>query len=108
MAEQQVASCTSNPQHCGGTGGCEGGIAELAFQSVIDNGGIASEWTYPYRSYQGTDFNCSYDSSKTPAEAKFGSFVKLKENNYADLINAVATVGPVSITVDAGGWHDYE
>ena len=29
-------------------------------------------------------------------------------NNYTALLNAVATVGPISINVDASTWHAYE
>ena len=27
FSEQQIASCAENVHHCGGTGGCEGGIS---------------------------------------------------------------------------------
>jgi cathepsin L len=45
LSEQQILSCTPNPDECGGTGGCAGGTAELAFSTLLEHGsGIASEW----------------------------------------------------------------
>ena len=32
--EQQLVSCAPNPNHCGGTRGCEGSIQELGFDHV--------------------------------------------------------------------------
>ena len=32
LAPQQLVSCSPNPKHCGGTGGCDGSTQELAFQ----------------------------------------------------------------------------
>jgi cathepsin L len=34
-------------------------------------------------------------------------FVRLASNSYNDLLNAVATVGPVAVSVDASLWSDY-
>lgn len=34
--------------------------------------------------------------------------MKLAENNYAELMNAVATIGPISISVDASDWFAYD
>lgn len=40
-------------------------------------------------------------------KVKISGFVRLGENNYLDLLNAVATVGPIAISVDASTWHAY-
>jgi len=108
LSEQQILDCTPNPNQCGGTGGCEGGTAELAYETLIQIGGLSSEWTYPYRSYFGDDFACSFDKSKTPPQAMLTSYTTLPSNVYAPLLNAVATVGPIAISVDASAWSDYE
>ena len=42
------------------------------------------------------------------AAAKITGHVSVTSNSYSDMINAVATVGPLAISVDAGAWHDYE
>jgi hypothetical protein len=36
LSEQQILDCTPNPNACGGTGGCGGGIVELGYQKIID------------------------------------------------------------------------
>lgn len=99
LSPQNVLECTPNPQHCGGTGGCEGAIAELAFQWAET--GIAAITTVPYL---GTDAPCDPTVAKA---AKTGGFVKLPENDPNALLSAIATVGPVSISVDASSWSFY-
>ena len=44
----------------------------------------------------------------TIPKVKISGFVRLGENNYLDLLNAVATVGPIAISVDASNWHAYD
>jgi len=100
MSPQNVVSCTPNPHHCGGSGGCNGATAELAFDYVSDKG-IASNQAYPYRAVTGT---CD---ESIPKVARIKSYVKLIENNYTDLMVAVATVGPVAVSVDASSWGGY-
>jgi len=34
--------------------------------------------------------------------------VKLVQNSYYDLMNAVAKIGPIAITVDASSWSAYD
>lgn len=46
LSPQQLVSCAPNPDHCGGTGGCLGSIAELAFDYVKENG-FTTEWKIP-------------------------------------------------------------
>jgi cathepsin L len=100
LSPQNVVSCTPNPQQCGGTGGCAGATAELAFGYVSDKG-IASNADYPYRGITGT---CDETIKKS---AKISSFVKLPENNYTALMIAVATIGPIAVSVDASSWGGY-
>ena len=109
LSPQQVAACTPNPHQCGGTGGCNGATTELGFDYVSKNG-IASEWTYSYSAYWGETGNCTYNNTQghTPAKAKISGYVQLPENDYASLMHAVATKGPIAVTVDASKWSDYE
>ena len=45
LSEQQILACTPNDNDCGGTGGCGGGTAELAYSTLLaNNGGLTSEW----------------------------------------------------------------
>jgi len=105
---QQILDCTPNPKHCGGTGGCGGGTPELAYDQIIKDGGLSSEWTYPYVSYFGQDFPTCKASNTTRYAAKIASYVVLPANEYEPVINALATVGPLAINVDAGSWFSYE
>merc|ERR1719226_285109 len=34
----QIVACTPNPQKCGGSGGCDGATAELAYEYVLQKG----------------------------------------------------------------------
>jgi len=100
LSTQNVVSCSKNPNHCGGTGGCGGSTAELAF-ATVQTTGIASEAAYPYTGQTGS---CKETVPKT---AKISGFVQLKENNYTELMNAIATVGPIAVNVAANSWGSY-
>jgi len=103
LSEQQVVSCMANPQQCGGAGGCQGATQPLAFNYTRD-AGITLESSYPYRGTTGT---CS--KSQIKPVAKNDGFVQLKVNDYTALMTAVATKGPVAISLAAGslGWQLY-
>jgi cathepsin L len=101
LAPQEFVSCLKNPNQCGGTGGCEGATAELAFGYAAKNG-LALESSYPY---QGSDSSCS--SSKATPAAWVTNYTKLPMNDADALAAAVATKGPISISVAAGSWSFY-
>jgi len=103
LSEQQILDCTPNPNGCGGTGGCEGGTSELAYAQIIKTGGLSTEESYPYA---GVDEPCNKSAIKPVA--KITGFVVLPSNQYAPLMNAVATLGPMAISVDASAWQDYD
>merc|ERR1712007_368372 len=92
-----------NPKHCGGTGGCQGATQPLAF-NYTESAGITTDESYPFRGGSGT---C--DPSKIKPVAKVGGFKLLPSNNYTALMSAVATKGPIAISVAAGGlgWQLY-
>lgn len=101
MSPQQVVDCAPNPQHCGGTGGCEGSVQWLGFNYTI-GAGITTEKSYPYR---GTDEKCQTAKIKPVAGIK--GYVRLPTNNYTMLMNAVATLGPIAISAAAEPWQLY-
>jgi len=101
FAEQQLVSCVENPRHCGGAGGCKGATQPLAFDHALN--GITQTKHYPYTA---RDDKC--DSKKFKHVAKFGSTVQLTTNDYNHLLQTVATVGPVTISVDASNWSFYK
>ena len=101
LAPQQLVDCAPNPQQCGGTGGCQGSTQPLAFNYTV-SAGMDSEAAYPYKGRDGT---CSA-ASKSPAVGITG-LVELPTNDYDALMQAVATVGPIAISVDASAWSFY-
>lgn len=106
LSEQQILDCTPNPDQCGGTGGCNGGTAELAMAQIIKTGGLMSEWTYPYISYWGQNGTCQFRSNQVVV--KLSNYTTLPSNEYLPLMNAVAQLGPIAISVDASAWFKYE
>jgi len=108
LSEQQILDCTPNPKQCGGTGGCGGGTPQLAMAQIIAMGGLSSEWTYPYRSYFTQAFSCQFNKSETVPMAVLSDYMTLPQNNHDSLMHAVATLGPMAISVDASSWQFYE
>lgn len=53
-----MTSCAPNVDECGGTGGCNGSIPELAFDYVKANG-LTTEWKASYRSWFGNSPACN-------------------------------------------------
>merc|ERR1712187_714650 len=91
LSAQQIVSCSPNPQHCGGTGGCDGSTQPLAFD-YTKTAGITTEADYPYSARTGT---CSH--SKIKPVAYNDGYKTLKTNDYTELMDAVQ-LGPVSIS----------
>lgn len=101
LAPQQLVDCMANPDECGGTGGCEGSTQPLGFNYTM-GAGLTLESNYPYKAKDGT---CQ---TTTPV-VQNGGMVELKRNDYTQLATAVANVGPIAISVAAGGfgWQIY-
>ncbi|KAI2644209.1 Cathepsin S [Labeo rohita] len=76
--------------------GCRGGFMCSAFQYVIDNGGIDSESSYPYKGVQGP---CRYNPSKRAANCT--SYYYVRKGDEEALKQAVANIGPISVAIDA-------
>eukprot|EP01062_Namystynia_karyoxenos_P018154 TRINITY_DN1674_c0_g1_i2.p2 TRINITY_DN1674_c0_g1~~TRINITY_DN1674_c0_g1_i2.p2 ORF type:complete len:397 (+),score=142.35 TRINITY_DN1674_c0_g1_i2:79-1191(+) len=102
LAPQELVSCAPNPQDCGGTGGCQGATEPVAFQYVAKVG-MTTEANYGYKGVTG-----SCDQSKVKkAVVGITNYTRLPTNDYAALMHAVATVGPIAISLDAS-WGAYE
>jgi cathepsin L len=107
LSPEQIAMCAPNPDSCGGTGGCAGATAEIAFEYVTNSAGMYEEYQYPYLSYYAKDYECATPELSGPV-ATIDGYVQLPENNYTALMNAIASVGPIAVSVDASAWSAYK
>jgi len=108
LSPQQLVSCSANPDHCGGYGGCEGSIANLAFDYVIANG-MAEEYSYGYSpetSLGRSNGTCM--ASDVAALVNMTTYYNIELNNAEMMQRALALAGPLAISVQADGWGDYE
>ncbi|KAG5876329.1 hypothetical protein JTB14_004156 [Gonioctena quinquepunctata] len=96
LSEQQLLDCSGSY----GNGNCEeGGEIVDAFKYVADNG-ITTESSYPY---EGEQKSCRYTSNPT---LKIKGYKKLTSEE--ELHQAVGTIGPVSIAINADSLQLYE
>uniref|UniRef100_A0A8D0C4Q0 Cathepsin L1-like n=1 Tax=Salvator merianae TaxID=96440 RepID=A0A8D0C4Q0_SALMN len=93
LSEQNLIDCSWRL----GNHGCHGGYISQAFEYVRENGGIDSEHSYPYLAREGS--GCHYNPQNRAMNCT--SIVRVQEGSEAALEQAVATVGPVSLAVDA-------
>ena len=69
---------------------------DQAFAYIKDNKGIDTEDSYPYTAQDG---NCAYNVANIGATDS--GFVDVKSKDEDALKQAVGTVGPVSVAIDA-------
>jgi len=95
LSEQQLMDC-SHPE---GDDSCEGGLMDDAFQFVIDNKGICSEASYPYKAI---DEKCKKTCKSVATISSFVDvdFDQSNPNNDTALMAALQ-MGPVSIAIEA-------
>lgn len=93
LSESQIVDCDVN----GTDQGCGGGWMDGAFEYVIKQGGLESEEEYPY-----TPQNEPCKFNKRNVVAKFTSF-KDVTGGETGLKEAVASIGPIAVAIDASG-----
>lgn len=94
LSEQNLVDCSGSY----GNMGCEGGLMDDAFQ-YIKAKGVDTEESYPYVAAQGS---CRY--SKENVGARDTGFTDIPRGDERALKEAVATVGPVSVAIDASNF----
>jgi cathepsin L len=95
LSEQNLVDCSGDY----GNMGCGGGLMDQAFAYIKANGGLDTEASYPYTAEDG---DCNF--SQNAIGATCTGYVDIKQGDESDLQNAVATVGPVSVAIDASNY----
>jgi cathepsin L len=96
LSEQNLVDCSTAQ----GNQGCNGGLMDYAFQYVISNNGIDTESSYPYTATGPNQ--CQFSASNVGATIQ--NYQDVASGSESALQQAVGTVGPVSVAIDAS--HD--
>jgi len=131
FSTEQIISCSKNPRHCGGDGGCTGATQELAFEYVFSKGCQTNE-AIPYWGFARQCVSKSYQDDGPPSfltnvdgiemhgardisSHLYGGttfhmigWMKLPENQLVPLKLALVQYGPISVSVSAtDAWQMY-
>jgi len=115
LSSSELIDCVPNPKMCGGTGGCNGATSSLAFDYAKQHG-VAVKLAR--RNAESSDDMADMIGARsadtrvcmrppTPFRAMAGGFVQLPTNRILPLMHAVASSGPVSVSVDASNFFHY-
>lgn len=99
VSEQELVTCDVG----GMSEGCNGGLMDDAFEWVIENGGIASEESYPYTSGTGEADACNTELQVKEKAVTIDDYVDVESYSEEALMAAVAKQ-PVSVAIDGSAW----
>uniref|UniRef100_A0A8B9LFX5 Cathepsin L.1 n=1 Tax=Astyanax mexicanus TaxID=7994 RepID=A0A8B9LFX5_ASTMX len=91
LSEQQLVDCTTR------NFGCDGGYLDRAFDYVMKNRGLDTEASYPYEDRQ---WKCRFNPKTVGATCT--GYRSTRSGDEKALQEAVATIGPISVVIDAG------
>ncbi|KAF9619609.1 hypothetical protein IFM89_007930, partial [Coptis chinensis] len=94
LSEQELVDCDVN----GEDQGCEGGLMDDAFDFIVQNHGLATEGTYPYKAIDGA---CD-KKKKPPMQLNITGHEDVPANDEKALLKAVANQ-PIAVAIDASG-----
>uniref|UniRef100_A0A646QFB6 CathepsinL n=1 Tax=Hemiscolopendra marginata TaxID=943146 RepID=A0A646QFB6_9MYRI len=92
LSEQNLVDCSKKF----GNHGCEGGLMDYAFTYIKQNHGIDTEESYPYEARDG---KCRFKRPNVGASDT--GYVDVPEGDEEKLQEAAATIGPISVAIDA-------
>jgi len=107
VSAQALVDCVPNPQHCGGTGGCDGATGELAYAFMRDYG-IPLEDNLPYTAQTGSCPQSLSGPWQAARRVRVDGWKQLPSNRAEPLLNALVNDGPVVVAVDGNPWFDYD
>ena len=120
LSEQNLVDCSGDY----GNYGCNGGLMDSAFEYIQANGGIDTEASYPYEARVRSLFFCKSwlvfrlgllpnvcvwfilkdrkcRFTKANVGATVSGFMDVESGDEDALVSAIATVGPISVAIDA-------
>lgn len=126
LSPELVNKCAPNPMECGGQGGCEGSTPELAFDYLktisTSRGGLTTIDMTPYTAYTSgpiPEASCSakgassflqvnnFRSAPKQPVVSMADWIKVKDNEAEQVMNALTSVGPLAVAVVGGGIQGY-
>ncbi|XP_073233311.1 procathepsin L-like [Porites lutea] len=92
LSEQNLVDCSGSY----GNSGCNGGLMDKAFRYIKANGGIDTEESYPY---EAREVQCRFQRAYVGATVT--GYMDITTGSEEALQIASATVGPISVAIDA-------